>query len=845
MTASASSPHEVARLRVLHRHAVPGGARDPAFDDLVDLVALTLRVPIALVALLDRERQWFLARHGLMIDSAPRAGSLCARVVEEGRTLVVPDALADPRYATAAMVVDEPHLRFYAGVPLTTRDGFVLGSLCVLDHVPRELDSRAIQQLELFGRQTVALLEQTRRLRSAELSRTLAEEAGNLFFVVDLAGRVQEHGDNLPSMVGEDELIGRPIAELLPREGPRVMDELARLRAQEDAGAESSTTSGRLDVSLDAGGRLDFLTQTALDEGLRARAWHLALDRTTNLVHVLAVDVSPQVRARTRAKTAGEMLRVIGDVQRRWITGARTQELFDELLGQFLRLSGSAYGFLAELQIEGDVEARVVVRNRALAGANASPECRQFYDGLDDLDERHLFVRVLDTRAPVIVNDTSGDPNIELPPDHPPVRSFLGLPFLEGRRLIGMVGLANAPDGYDADTVAYLEPFVSTGANLLAAHRLAQRRRASERALAESEARLRAIVDTAVDAIVTVDASARIERANPAVTRLFGYQPMELIGTPFTHLVGRLPLDPSVLEAPQSAGRLPGQLETWVLGVTEEILGIRSDGSCFPLEIAISQMWLGERRMFTAIIRDATERRRIDSLRSEFVSTVSHELRTPLTSIRGSLGLLAGGVAGDLPGRAVQMVGIALSNCERLSRLIDDLLDIEKIESGRLEFSTIPLVLFELLGETLEVNTGFALAHATSFELEVASELNEARVLADPGRLAQVVANLLSNAAKFSANKPVTVSMVRAGNGLRVTVRDRGPGVPENVRDRIFQRFTQAEDETARKRRGTGLGLSIAKAIIERLGGAIGYRPAEGGGSCFWFELPEHGDPLG
>lgn len=812
-------------MRVLHRHAVLGAARELAFEQLVELAALALRVPIAFIALIDHDRAWFLARHGITLEGATRVGTPCAHVVEAGQTLVIPDALADSRFAEAAMVVDEPHMRSYAGAPLTTHEGYVLGTLCVVDVEPRELDANEIAQLELIARQAVALLEQRRQLRSAELDRQLAEEAGNLFLVTDLAGRVQEHGDNLSSLVGEHELLGRSIAELLPDEGARVLEEIGRLQTSEELGA-------------------DFFTQTALDEGLRARAWHLALDRATELVHVLAVDVSPQVRARTRAENAGEMLRVIGEVQRRWITGTRTQELFDELLGQLMRLSGSSFGFLAELQVEGDVEARVVVRNRALAGAISTPACRRFYEGLDELDERHLFVRVLDTRAAVIVNDTRGDVHLQLPDDHPPVHSFLGLPFLEGRRLIGMVGLANASEGYDADTVGYLEPFVSTGANLLAAQRLAQRRRASERALAESEARLRAIVDTAVDAIVTVDAGARIERANPAVTRLFGYQPSELIGTPFTHLVGRLPLDPSVLEAPRSAGRLPGQLETWVLGVTEEILGIRSDGSCFPLEIAISQMWLGERRMFTAIIRDATERRKIDALRSEFVSTVSHELRTPLTSIRGSLGLLAGGVAGELPGRAIQMVGIALSNCERLSRLIDDLLDIEKIESGRLEFATVPLVLCELLEETLEVTNGFALAHSTSFELVVVEGLRDARVLADPGRLAQVVANLLSNAAKFSANQPVSVVMARTGSKLRVTVRDRGPGVPDNVRERIFQRFTQAEDEMARTRRGTGLGLSIAKAIVERLGGGIGYRPAEGGGSAFWFELPEYSDPL-
>jgi PAS domain S-box-containing protein len=825
MNLSTLSPREIARLRVLHRHDVIGAPREQAFDDLVRLAALILRMPIALISLVDRDKQWFLARYGTALEGAPRGGSPCALVVEEGRTLLVPDALDEPRFASAPLV-ELLGIRSYAGIPLTTREGFVLGSLCVLDLVPRTLEPEALEQLHLIAGQAVALLDQRRRLRSVAIERALAEEAGNLFVVVDLAGRVQDHGEGLPSLVAEPQLIGRSLAELLPREGTRVQEELARLL---DTGERSA----------------DFFTAST-GEGVPVRAWHLSLDPATELVHVLAVDVSPQVHARTRAETASEMLRVIGEVQRRWITGTRTQELFDELLGQLLHLSGSSFGFLAELQVEGDVEARVVVRNRALAGIASSPSIRRFYDKLDDLDEDHVFVRVLDSRAPVLVNELSAHEreHLELPDEHPHIRCFLGLPFLEGRRLIGMVGLANAEGGYDADTIAHLEPFLSTGANLLAAQRLAQRRRASERALAESEARLRAIVDTAVDAIVTVDASARIERANPAVTRLFGYQPSELIGTPFTHLVGRLPLDPSVLEAPRAAGRLPGQLETWVLGVSEEILGIRSDGSCFPLEIAISQMWLGERRMFTAIIRDATERRRIDALRSEFVSTVSHELRTPLTSIRGSLGLLAGGVAGELPSRAVQMVGIALSNCERLSRLIDDLLDIEKIESGRLEFATVPLGLPDLLGETVEANAGFALAHATSFELDIPSELGGARVLADPGRLAQVVANLLSNAAKFSANAPVAVSLRRHLGQLRVEVNDAGPGVPEAMRERIFQRFTQAEDELSRKRRGTGLGLSIAKAIIERLGGQIGYHPRSEGGSCFWFELPEFRDPL-
>ncbi len=725
--------NEAERLRALHRHEVLDSPPEEAFDNLARVAATIMGTPVALVSLVDSDRQWFKARYGFAPTELPREHSFCGHVVAQGSTLLVSDAANDARFAGHPLVCGEPHLRFYAGAPLFCGDGFVLGALCAIDTRPHEPTHEQLASLELLARQVSLQLEQRRRLLAETRARQLECE---------------------------------------------------------------------------------------------------------------------------RADAHGEMLRVIDEVQRRWITGARTQELFDELLAQLLRLSGSEQGFLAELQPSNLGASTLELR--ALSDWPWSDTCRRFYARLQDPD--HLFARVVETAEPVLA-DARQLARVALPPDHPPLRSFLALPFFEGRRLIGMVGLANRPEGYDPTLISFLEPFVSTCANLLAAHRLVQRRRASERALAEGEVRLRAIVDTAVDAIITVDAGGRIERANPAVARLFGYQPTELIGTPFTHLVGSLPFDPALRN--EEGSRLPGELKTWVLGVSEEILGTRSDGTCFPAEVAISQMWLGERRMFTAIIRDVTERRKIDALRSEFVSTVSHELRTPLTSIRGSLGLLAGGVAGELPSAAGQMVAIALNNCQRLSRLIDDLLDIEKIESGRLEFAQEPVVLPDLIADAIEVNAAFAQAHGTRFELVDPLNLAGVRVLADPGRLAQVLANLLSNAAKFSPpDQPVSVALTRTGprvgtgsdrglagpmktdSRLRVTVRDHGSGVPESLRDRIFQRFTQAVDDGTRKRRGTGLGLSIAKAIVERLGGAIGYHPAAGGGSCFWFELPEYRDPL-
>ena len=241
---------------------------------------------------------------------------------------------------------------------------------------------------------------------------------------------------------------------------------------------------------------------------------------------------------------------------------------------------------------------------------------------------------------------------------------------------------------------------------------------------------------------------------------------------------------------------------------------------------------------YYSLVTDITELKRIDQMKSEFVSTVSHELRTPLTSIRGSLGLLAGGVAGPLPDAAQGLVDIAKNNCERLIRLINDILDSEKIESGKMAFDMKVVELRPLLEQVLAANEGFAGQHKV--RLALAAPAQALQVNVDPDRLNQVVTNLVSNAVKFSpADSVVEVRIRRAGNRVRVEVEDRGPGIPDEFRARIFQKFSQADSSDARLKGGTGLGLTIAKAIVERLDGIIGFTSKPGAGTTFYFELPE------
>ena len=238
-----------------------------------------------------------------------------------------------------------------------------------------------------------------------------------------------------------------------------------------------------------------------------------------------------------------------------------------------------------------------------------------------------------------------------------------------------------------------------------------------------------------------------------------------------------------------------------------------------------------------AIVRDISERKKVEQLKNEFVSTVSHELRTPLTSIRGSLGLLMGGVAGELATEAQELVSIAYKNSERLILLINDILDIEKIESGKMSFALKPVELVPLVEQAIAANRAYA--EQFNVTLTLTQALPNVQVNVDSQRFIQVLTNLLSNAAKFSPPaETVSVSITQHAEMVRVSVQDRGVGIPEEFRDRIFQKFAQADSSDARQKGGTGLGLSIAKAIVERLNGRIGFETELNVGTTFYCELP-------
>jgi signal transduction histidine kinase len=261
-----------------------------------------------------------------------------------------------------------------------------------------------------------------------------------------------------------------------------------------------------------------------------------------------------------------------------------------------------------------------------------------------------------------------------------------------------------------------------------------------------------------------------------------------------------------------------------------------------------------ESRGLLRALRYAAERKRLERMKDEFVSTVSHELRTPLTSISASLGLLVGKAAGILPEPAHRLLEIAHSNSQRLVRLINDILDIENLESGHVAFDLRSIDIQSLVEKTIEAMREFAESHDVRIRIADTSAVAEVR--ADADRLSQVITNLLSNAVKFSPpGKDVVVTIEKRDDVVRFSVRDHGPGIAANFKPHVFGRFAQADATIARRKGGTGLGLSIVKQIVERLDGAVGFYDAVGGGTIFYVDLrpwdaladrtgDEHGVPV-
>ena len=357
-------------------------------------------------------------------------------------------------------------------------------------------------------------------------------------------------------------------------------------------------------------------------------------------------------------------------------------------------------------------------------------------------------------------------------------------------------------------------------------HETIKQRTYMEKLLLQSEARTRSLIENMPMGVVTIDDEGNIESINPRIEGMFGYGFDEISGD---HLIA--------LFSMQSMERAAfvSMVHQKTLGKIARFESRRKNGEIFPVEVTLNEYDSIDGVRFLAIIQDITERQKAEQFKQELLSMVSHDLRSPLTSVQGVMTLLGKGMYGQLNDTGEKRIKVAEQSLARLIHLVDDILDLERMEAGRLQFNLEAVPVASIIDRSVELVYDFADQQHIKFE----THANDTEVFVDEDRLVQVIVNLLSNAIKFSPkNSVIKVEVNDVGSEVEIKVVDQGPGIAPEHLDNIFQRFHQV-DSAASAYKGTGLGLTICKAIVEGHEGSIGVVSEPGKGSSFWFRIPK------
>jgi signal transduction histidine kinase/PAS domain-containing protein/ActR/RegA family two-component response regulator len=687
-------PDDAERVAALRRLRLLDTPPEPAFDRITRAVARMMDVPTALVTLVDAERQWFKSRVGLDAAETPRDVSFCAHVVARREPMVVLDTHKDTVFADHPAVTQPPRVRFYAGAPLITSDGYALGTLCAVDYAPRVQFSDSDRQrlIDLAGAVVDAI-------EARAVSSFLRAQTVLLQTTVDAVGDgICAFDANLKLVAGNRRFLTLlDLPDRLGRKGADFADLIRHLAERGEYGPGDAEAQVAERVAI-------------------ARRWQpRQLERRFRNGRVIEIHSVPL--------PGGGMVNTYSDVTE---TRRRTEAL--------------------------EHQARLFhLMEQVAATANQAPN--------------------LDTALQRVVDE---------------VCVYTGWPV--GNALLREPGASE---------------LVATEHWHLAGDRYASFPEASRHI--------------------------RFGMGEGTPGRVMASQRLEWISDARDYAAvrrGKIAQDLGLLSTFAFPVFARGEVRAVLQFYNDKVTPV--DPAMFPvMDFA------------TAQLSRVAEREEMARLKNEFVSTVSHELRTPLTSIAGALELIDAGVTGALPEKTHDMVRIAYQNSQRLIRLINDILDIEKIESGRMTFDIKRGPLRPLIERAISETEAFAAGFNVTLRLAPGVD---AVAWVDPDRFLQVVTNLLSNAAKFSpSGGTVEVQLGRHGDRVRVSVADKGPGIPEEFRSRLFEKFAQADSSDRRAKGGTGLGLAIVKGIVEHLGGSISVDTALGVGTTFHIDLPEGG----
>jgi two-component system, OmpR family, sensor histidine kinase VicK len=762
---------------------------DPALDEIVELASVLSNADFAYIGWMDFNRLWFKSRFGFKASDQPRASTACQWTLDKGEPLLIRDAGQDSRFPPEGVsLAGGKPCRSYAAAPLITSTQEVVGTLVVMAREPDRFNDEHITLLEVLARQVITRLELYARMRAQEQAQRARQRTERALAIERCF--VASTLDSIPALVAVLDTAGRMVRlnySCAQMTGLSLADAVGRLFVEEVLEPEDRAwAAGKLREA--AAGQVS---------GPHETPWRIA------------PGLIPATASRRVSWTLRPLQGPNGEIQYLIVSGqdvtdqrqvemalhsseARYREVVENSLGFVFTCSmegrlTSLNAFTAETlgyRAEG-LTGRSVTELLDAAGASTFQEC----------------LRTLETR-----DEWQGSL---------PLRRSDGI----YRRIAFRSRRMQLPGE---------RPFVlNHGMDVTEQHE-------AEQALHMAMRQREMILESVGDGIYGIDMEGRLSFINQAAAQALGYTSEQLIGRDIHDVIHHSHSDGT----PYSKSTNPilqGMRRNEAIRMRDEVFW-RQDGTAIPVEYSASPLIEdGQISGMVIAFQDVSERRRLERMKDEFISTVSHELRTPLTSLRASLGLISSGTLDKRPEKQRQMVEMAIGNCDRLVRLVNDILDFDSVERGKLPLYREPVEALDLLRRASDV------AHIAATQVHISFRIDApaAPVLADEERILQVLNELVANAIKFSPPETVIrLAALPTGEGeVCFIVEDQGRGIASEKLERIFERFQQGDASDSRALGGTGLGLALCRSIIEQHGGRIWAESTPGKGSRFLFTL--------
>jgi PAS domain S-box-containing protein len=830
--------NERERLGALRSYKILDTSPEEVFEEITRLASEICGTPIALVTLVDEKRQWFKSRIGLEASETSREISFCAHTLNNPHEILkIEDTLKDHRFFDNPLVTGHPNIRFYAGAPIVTPDGFPLGTLCVLDNVPRHLSSTQEDTLRVLSRQVTSQMELRRTIQElahiSQLQHAVLNGANYAIISTDPRGIIASFNSGAERLLRytADEVVGEKTLSFFhdPNEIIRRSRELTwELGQTIESSFETliaKVVPGRADEQ-----EWTYIRKDRSEVPVRISITALT-DESGTVAGYLAIgaDVTEQKRLETERTAFSKLGQKIGSASSTLEAARVIVEVADELFSIdacFLDSYSAERHEVEKLFYLDTIDGNRVQIPGVSDNSRPTPMAEKIIR-----EGAQLMLR----RSASIENDPL--PLLAVGNKSRRAASLMFVPIRFRNQVVGILSLQSyTPDAYDEDDLDLLQALVDRIGGALQRIRI-------EHELRSSEERYRDLFDHSSDLIQSIDIHGKFLFVNPAWHKTLGYTAEDIRSKSFWELVPE-----SKREQCQQSFRnlLTGKnvelIETQLLAKDGHALFVVGNASCHydpdgSTALRCTFHDITERKKFEEELgraRDAA----LDStrLKSEFLANMSHEIRTPMNGVMGMTTLL---LETSLTPQQRDFAETIRSSADNLLTIINDILDFSKIEAGKLLFEVLDFDLLEVVEETI----GFFSEPARRKRIELSDcvQSNVPLLLrGDSGRLRQVLTNLLSNAVKFTNQGEVSLTVSKINETdrhtvIRFEVRDTGIGMTRELQSKLFQAFQQADGSTTRKYGGTGLGLAISKQLIERMDGSIGVTGEPGKGSTFWF----------